>query len=85
MSDIFYSRAIETSLLKHNNKIKLLLGPRQSGKSTLLNHYIPDTEDTLIINLQDRRLRRLYEKDEVLKKGTSMILCFYRQEVETFK
>jgi len=66
MNELFYNRAIESRLLKHKNKIKLLLGPRQSGKSTLLNHYIPDTEKTLIINLQDRKLRRRYEKDEGL-------------------
>ncbi|ETR68170.1 MAG: ATPase [Candidatus Magnetoglobus multicellularis str. Araruama] len=86
MSEIFYSRAIENSLLKHNNKIKLLLGPRQSGKSTLLNHYIPDTEDTLIINLQDRRLRRLYEKDEGLLirqlEGNKQIKTIYIDEIQ---
>ena len=64
MNELYYNRRIENNLFKHNNKIKLLLGPRQSGKSTLLNHHIPDTETALIINLQNRSIRRQYEKDD---------------------
>lgn len=44
----------------------LVLGARQTGKSTLLNHTIAPSQRTFYINLQDRRLRRKYEVDEGL-------------------
>jgi len=66
MHENYYHRAIEKALIRHHKKIKLLLGPRQSGKSTLLNQYITNAETTLIINLQDRRVRKQYEKDDGL-------------------
>jgi predicted AAA+ superfamily ATPase len=37
-------------------KVTLILGARQTGKSTLLNHSIRGRDRTLSINLQDRRL-----------------------------
>lgn len=45
------------------SKAVLLLGARQTGKSTLLNHCIRNTRETRIVNLQDRRQRRRYEAD----------------------
>ncbi len=47
-------------------KVLLLLGARQTGKSTLLNHVIGDKETTFAINLQDRKQRRRYESDDGL-------------------
>jgi predicted AAA+ superfamily ATPase len=44
----------------------LLFGARQTGKSTLFAHCTEDAGKTLVINLQDRRLRRRYESDEGL-------------------
>ncbi|MBI4028697.1 MAG: ATP-binding protein, partial [Verrucomicrobia bacterium] len=44
-------------------KVILLFGARQTGKSTLLGHCLPPSADTLILNLQDPRLRRRYEAD----------------------
>ena len=64
MNGNYYRRAIENKLLRFPHKIKLLLGPRQSGKTTLFNHLMP--HKTFQINLQDRRVRRRYEKDDGL-------------------
>ena len=47
-------------------KVKLVLGARQTGKSTLLGHCLPAGKRTFSLNLQDRRLRRRYEVDEGL-------------------
>jgi predicted AAA+ superfamily ATPase len=44
-------------------KINLVLGARQTGKSTLLEHCIRKGSDTFVLNLQDRRQRRRYEAD----------------------
>ena len=44
-------------------KVNLVLGARQTGKSTLLEHCIPKGSHTFTLNLQDRRQRRRYEAD----------------------
>lgn len=68
----YYCRFLEDSFAPDSirshgpSKVLLLLGARQSGKSTLLNHCVDDSETTLKINLQDRRVRRRYEVDEGL-------------------
>ncbi|MBW2168989.1 MAG: ATP-binding protein, partial [Deltaproteobacteria bacterium] len=69
MSVPFYSRALQKKLLKASKgkqKIKLVFGPRQSGKSTLLYHHIVNSGNTMVVNLQDRRQRRRYEVDDGL-------------------
>ncbi len=73
MNDSYYSRflqnevAPETALKPPSRpKVTLVLGARQTGKSTLLNHVIGAGDKTLVINLQDRRLRRRYESDDGL-------------------
>ncbi|MBW2169559.1 MAG: ATP-binding protein [Deltaproteobacteria bacterium] len=65
----FYSRALQKKLLKPGKgtqKIKLIFGPRQSGKSTLLYHHLMNSGNTMVVNLQDRRQRRRYEVDDGL-------------------
>jgi len=44
----------------------LILGARQTGKSTLLRHVIGESGQAFVVNLQDRRLRRRYEADDGL-------------------
>lgn len=75
MNDSYCCRFLQSKLdntaknsKKTNNrpKITLLLGARQTGKSTLLDHLVPNHERTLLINLQNRRLRRQYETDDGL-------------------
>lgn len=52
--------------LQSQPKAALVLGARQTGKSTLLNHCIGSAKGTFYLNLQDRRLRRRYEAEEGL-------------------
>ena len=73
MHDRYYSRFLQSEVapgtpLKPASrpKVTLVLGARQTGKSTLLNHVIGVGDKTLSINLQDRRLRRRYESDDGL-------------------
>ncbi len=75
MNDVYYCRFLQSRLTdaadgsrkeKGKSKVKLVLGARQTGKSTLLNHCIQQPDRTFYINLQDRRLRRRYEVDEGL-------------------
>ncbi|MFZ2654765.1 MAG: AAA family ATPase [Victivallales bacterium] len=71
----YYHRILEEHILpdsagekcsKGGRKVVLVLGARQTGKSTLLNHCLVSKDKTFTINLQDRRLRRQYESDEGL-------------------
>jgi predicted AAA+ superfamily ATPase len=60
----YYSRFLEQkiNLAVRFQKILLLFGARQTGKTTLLRHLMED-QKVYFINLQDRRLRRRYETD----------------------
>jgi predicted AAA+ superfamily ATPase len=58
--------ASETRNRRYKAKVILVLGARQTGKSTLLNHCIGKAKRIFYLNLQDRRLRRRYEADEGL-------------------
>jgi predicted AAA+ superfamily ATPase len=67
MDEIFYQRALTTKIASREQplqKVKLILGPRQAGKTTLLRHLVGSSSGVLELNLQDRRLRREYEADE---------------------
>lgn len=59
----YYTRYIEQLLNESitSEKICLVLGARQTGKSTLLNHIIG--EGAFVVNLQDRRERLRYERE----------------------
>jgi predicted AAA+ superfamily ATPase len=64
MTMTYYSRFLEQkiNLAVRFQKILLLFGARQTGKTTLLRHLMED-QKVYFINLQDRRLRRRYETD----------------------
>lgn len=75
MKNAYYSRFLQSRLVptglddksgRAKRHVKLVLGARQTGKSTLLHHCVRDTKSTHSINLQDRNLRRRYEADEGL-------------------
>lgn len=75
MNDPYYSRFLQSCLVPQRSEgnagrtkqhVKLVLGARQTGKSTLLHHCVRDGRNTRSINLQDRTLRRRYEADEGL-------------------
>lgn len=83
-----YRRWVEEGLTGKisRNKVKLLFGARQTGKSTLLKKIAQ--ENSVIINLQDRTERLLYERnpDELTKrlraiKGPRMVLIDEIQKV----
>ena len=81
---MYYKRYLEDKIMapESGNKIKLLLGPRQSGKSTLLKHCLDSKSDVFMINLQDRRERIKYERNsnvflqelEALNDGSIVII-----------
>lgn len=58
---MYYFRLIESLLQSQasKNKIKVVLGPRQTGKSTLLKHLLPPSGKW--INLQEGSVRTQYE------------------------
>ena len=62
---MYYERHLDKVITskKSAGKVRLLLGPRQSGKSTLLKHSVKESADTMFINLQNRRERIKYEKN----------------------
>lgn len=65
MDRVYYSRYIEDVISdeRSRHKVKLLLGSRQSGKSTMLKHSMLSKKNVMFINLQDRRIRFKYERD----------------------
>jgi len=75
MKNTYYSRFMQSYLVPAisagrgnatKRQVKLVLGARQTGKSTLLHHCAAGGKNTRSINLQDRSLRRRYESDEGL-------------------
>jgi predicted AAA+ superfamily ATPase len=68
MNNVYYHRAIENQVLQFPQKIKLILGARQTGKTTLLKYLLEKQSASTVhmINFQDRRVRRRYEKDDSL-------------------
>ncbi len=74
MNDSYYSRFLQGQLSPAGRqghgggrkKVVLVLGARQTGKSTLLHHCAPKDSRTFSINLQDCRQRIRYEADEGL-------------------
>ena len=63
---LYFHRYIEDDILKSlkNNKIVILLGARQTGKSTLLNKILP--LDTIKINFQDIQKRQEFSQNPLL-------------------
>ena len=75
MGELYYSRLLQSRFSSAPSrdtgragkpKNMFVLGARQTGKSTLLNHYMHRGKHVFSVNLQDRRLRRRYETDEGL-------------------
>ncbi len=72
MNDPFFARLIGSRLTSaarvasrggSRPKVILLFGARQTGKSTLLAHCVERSPRTLVLDLQDPRLRRRHEED----------------------
>ncbi len=81
---MYYQRHLENKIFSQSSrgKVKLLLGPRQAGKSTMLKHGLANTDKLFAVNLQDRRQRIKYEKNsaaflqelEALEPGTTVVV-----------
>ncbi len=61
---MYYKRWIHNKLVSEvsQNKVRIIFGARQVGKTYLLNNMFPK-EKVLVYNLQDTSLRRRLEKD----------------------
>jgi len=61
---VYYSRLLHEKLVSavSHDKVRLIFGARQVGKTVLMNHIIPQ-ERTMMYNLQDASIRRRLEKD----------------------
>jgi predicted AAA+ superfamily ATPase len=69
MAANYYARAMTQALATPRGappKVLMVLGPRQAGKSTLLAHYLAPRRGVMTVNLQDRRVRQRYERDQGL-------------------
>ncbi len=75
---IYINRLLErefTSSLKHN-PVTAILGPRQSGKSTLAHHCLSDRNNMLVLDLDlpsDRR--KLDEPELFLREHKDKLVC----------
>lgn len=60
----YYQRHIEGMLIgkRSHNKIRLIFGARQTGKTLLLKHLLAG-ESSVIYNLQDTRIRQQFESN----------------------
>ncbi len=78
MSKVYVPREIEPLLKKYLStpEILIVLGPRQSGKSTLLRHIAADLQDSSFISFEDVDILALFEAD---------IKGFYKLHVEPFR
>ena len=54
------------------NKVRLLFGARQTGKTSLLRHLLSG-DATHVVNLQDSADRRRYEADRQGRQRTSPV------------
>ncbi len=92
---MYCSRHLEGALFSEisRDKVKLILGPRQSGKTTLLRHTLSTRANLLVVNLQDRRQRIKYERErsaflqelEALPAGTTVFVDEIQKVPELFE
>ena len=62
---MYINRFLEEKLKKYLNKKEILavVGPRQSGKTTLLKHIFKDLKNAIFLDFEDRRTLELFEYD----------------------
>jgi predicted AAA+ superfamily ATPase len=66
----FVPRLLTAPLKGVTNKVSLLVGPRQSGKSTLIWHYMKEqSEPFLLINCEEPSLRELCRSPALFFQG----------------
>lgn len=62
---MYVTRILEKALLKHLDKREILavVGPRQSGKTTLLRHIFEGLENAVFLDFEDRQTLELFTED----------------------
>ena len=74
LPDIFIPRYLFSPLVSIKNKINLVIGPRQSGKSTLIWHHLQsEGKPYLLINCEESSCRELCNSPALFLKEISQI------------
>lgn len=62
---MYYKRKLEDTILKYleMREILAIIGPRQSGKTTLLKQIQANTNNSVFLNFEDREDLELFEQD----------------------
>ncbi|MCG2686780.1 AAA family ATPase, partial [Candidatus Parcubacteria bacterium] len=62
---MYYKRKLEDTILEYLDKREILaiVGPRQSGKTTLLGKIQADLKDSIFLNFEDKEVLELFEQD----------------------
>ena len=65
MENIYIPRALESEINKYLPKREILaiVGPRQSGKTTLLKHVFKNLKNAVFIDFGDREKIELFDND----------------------
>lgn len=83
----YVPRALSSALKDERNKVHLVIGPRQSGKSTLVwQHLSAQPEPFLLINCEELSLRNLCESPALflskIREITSQMPGFFFEEIQ---
>ena len=62
---MYINRTLEKTLKRHMDKKEILavVGPRQSGKTTLLKHIFKDLKRAVFLDFEDRQILELFDLD----------------------
>ena len=62
---MYYKRKLENTILEYLDKKEILaiVGPRQSGKTTLLEKIQADLKNSVFLNFEDKEVLELFETD----------------------
>jgi predicted AAA+ superfamily ATPase len=90
LPDRFIQRSSLSSPIPQKNKINLIVGPRQAGKSTLIWNYLKTSSDPfLLINCEEQSCRELCSSPSRFLKDISSIIdplpSLFFEEVQHLK
>lgn len=62
---MYIKRYLEAEIKKYLNKREIIavIGPRQSGKTTLLRHFYESCENAVFLDFEDRQMLELFSED----------------------
>jgi predicted AAA+ superfamily ATPase len=73
----YVTRALSAAFRSEKNKVHLVIGPRQSGKSTLIWHHLSTQSDPfLLINCEEQSCRNLCESPALFLKEIQEIIAW---------